>query len=68
VPDRFEGDEDALEAAVELERRAIRFASQTGLGTALRTETRGKAGEPVLGDDAPSRERIGVWLDASAIG
>jgi hypothetical protein len=65
VPDRFAGDEDGLEAALELERHSLRSASNKGVATAVRVETRGKAGEPVLGDDGPSRERVDAWLGGS---
>ena len=60
--DRLAGD-DALEAALELERSAIAFVAGVGMAKALRMTS-----DPVLRDDARSRRRVDEWLaDAPAL-
>jgi hypothetical protein len=59
-------DEDAVEAAFELERSAIAFASGLGMGKALGMEFRRMTSDPVLRDDARSRRRVDDWLGADA--
>lgn len=66
TPDRFAADADVLEAARALEWDSIRFASDSKTKSALRIETRGKGGDPVLADDDRSRRRIDAWLTAPA--
>ena len=66
LPDRLAHDGNALEAALELERRLRRPTVDKDAATAVRMETRGKRGEPVLDDDEPSRQRVDAWLGGSA--
>ena len=66
TPDRFTDDEAAVEAALELERSAIAFASGMGMAKTLGIETRRKSSDPPLRDDERSRKRVDDWLAADA--
>jgi hypothetical protein len=59
-------DDDAIDAAFELERSAIAFASGLGMGKALGMEFRRMTSDPVLRDDVRSRKRVDQWLEADA--
>jgi len=65
-PDRFTADDNLVEVAVDSEKRAIRFASETGWRQSLSMEPRGKRKHPVLRGDRRSRKRIDSWLGARA--
>ena len=58
-PDRLAGDDDALEAAFELERSALAYATGAGFGKGLMM---GMTSDPVLRDDKRTRRRIDDWL------
>lgn len=66
TPDRFAADAEALEAAQAVEWETVRFVSDSKTRTALRVETRGKGGDPLLADDDRSRHRVDAWLGAPA--
>jgi hypothetical protein len=64
APDRLAYEDDAVEAAFELERSAIAFAAGGGgFGNGMMMRT---ASDPPLRDDERSRRRIDGWLAADA--
>lgn len=65
-PDRFQEDDDAVEAAIEVERSAIAFGADLGIVKSLGVETRRRSSDPVLRDDDRSRARVDNWLAADA--
>jgi hypothetical protein len=65
-PDRFTADDGLVEVAVDSEKRAVRYAAETGWRQTLAMEPRGKRRHPVLSDDKKSRKRIDAWLAAGA--
>ena len=65
-PDRFTDDEEAVEAAGELEQRAIAFVSGLGLTQTIGMELRRSSSDPVLRDDERSRRRVDQWLEVDA--
>ena len=62
TPDRFAGDEEAVDATLELERSAITYVAGLSMAKTLGIETRRKSSEPVLRDDERSRRRVDEWF------
>lgn len=66
-PHRFTADAEILDAAQALDERAIRFITSATVRKLLVVETKGKAREPLLGEDERSRSRIEAWLNAPSL-